>query len=199
MSLFLIYSETPLCIWAENMCIGFFASGLLMTCSSIIGYVNEEERLLREYHWKLSELKEYAMELESIPEKGSSIDTYYYAAKELNILLTNYFAMVDTDFFFISRKKIQKVLEIQTKLQPLKRATASALIKMCKYRCEKMTDTGDRYYSVSELRKDIQGFTKMVDNYDDSGKMLAIWLESKEQEYGEIVFKYNLRQKKDDL
>ena len=72
-SLLFICDKRPICIWIENICIGVFASGILMTFSSVVGYIKEEKHLLREYHWKLSELKECAVELVTIPVKESTI------------------------------------------------------------------------------------------------------------------------------
>ena len=40
-------------LWFENVCIGIFASGLLMFFSSIMGYFIEEKKALREYSWKI--------------------------------------------------------------------------------------------------------------------------------------------------
>ena len=192
-SLLLAYEKSPICVWVENICIGVFASGLLLVFSSILGYFREEKHLLREYHWKISALKECAVELVTIPKNEISNNEFYNAIRNLNTLLTDYFAIIDTDFWCYKRKEIQKLLEIHTKLEPLKHMTSNAFLKLCEYRCGKLNDEGDRNYSFESFKKDIQSFIDAVDNFSDSGMKLAIWLETKEREYGEVVFKYNFK------
>ena len=187
-SLLFICDKRPICIWIENICIGVFASGILMTFSSVVGYIKEEKHLLREYHWKLSELKECAVELVTIPVKESTIYDYYCSTRTLNKLLNDYFSVIDTDFWCHKRNKIQKILEIHTKLEQLKHLSSDAMLKMCEYRCGTLNSAGEKNYPFYTFKEDIKSFINAIDNYDDSGMMLPIWLETKEREYGEVVF-----------
>jgi hypothetical protein len=176
--------------WLENASIGLFASGILMLFSSGIGYRKEEEHTFREYHWKLSELKKISAALETLPVGESNIDDYIEATFNLDGILTEYFAVVDIDFMFKHRKKVQKLYEIHNQLKPLKTFSGNALLKMCEYRCRTLNDEGIRYYPFNNFKDDIQDFINSVDNYNESGLKLSIWIEKKEREYGEEIFGY---------
>jgi hypothetical protein len=178
--------------WLENVCVGVFASGLLMIFSSLIGYRKEEMRTFREYHWKLSELKKAAVALETLPADENDIDNYIDATFNLNNILISYFATVDIDFMFYNqRKKVQKLYEIHKQLELIKTLSGNALLKMYEFRCGTLNDEGVRKYSFKEFKHDIQDFINALDNYNESGFMLAIWIEKKEQEYGEVIFGYD--------
>jgi hypothetical protein len=178
--------------WLENVCVGVFASGLLMLFSSFIGYRKEEMHTFREYHWKLSELKKAAVALETLPAHERDIDNYIDATLNLNNILRNYFAIVDIDFALCNRrKKVQKLYEIHQQLEKINTLSGNALLKMYEFRCGKLNDEGARNYSFKQFKHDIQDFINAIDNYNESGLMLAIWLEKKELEYGEVVFGYD--------
>jgi hypothetical protein len=182
--------------WLENVCVGAFASGLLMIFSSLIGYRKEEMRTFREYHWKLSELKKAAVALETLPFYESDINNYIDATFNLNNILMNYFATVDIDFMFYNqRKKVRKLYEIHKQLEKINTLSGNALQKMYEFRCGVLNEEGVRNYSFKTFKHDIQDFINALDNYNESGLMLAVWIEKQEREYGEVIFGYDRERK----
>lgn len=175
--------------WLNNICIGILSSGILTFVTSLIGYCKEERRTLHEYHWKLSELKYAVIELGTITHKElKNGEPYYDGICKINMILKHYFALVDTDFFFYRRKKIQKVFEIQTKLYPLVSETDIARDALRVFLNGKRDENGERIYKFEDLKKDMKGAIEMFDNFDNTGKLFAIWLLDVEREFGEVVF-----------
>ena len=184
----LVGNQNGYCSWCQDICIGVLASGFLLIGTSIIGYQREKKKLFAEYHWKLSELKHYSLELQTIPD--GDVEAYYEKYKQINILLKNYFAMLEIAFFCSKSKKAQKLIEINNKLYPLVGVTNKALVKYREFICGKRRNNGERIYSEKSFLNDIRDVEKVLNNYDNSGMILAIWVEQKEKEYGKTVYNY---------
>lgn len=189
LSLLFTFCDNKIGVWLENVCIGVFASGLLMLFSSGIGYLVEEQKCLREYCWKIKELKDKIINLQTLPENTSTINEYYDAIMAVNSLLRSYFAIIDNDFFFDGREKIQKLYEIQYKLEPFNKMSSDAAICIGQYRTRHVDKNGNRTYPKNKFNEDIQDFMNTLDNFDNSGMPLACWLEEKEKEYSILIWK----------
>ena len=181
-SLVFMGASTPLNVWIENMFIGVFASALLMFFSSIIGYIKEEQRSSKEYLFRLMELKEKVINLETIPLEKTDINEIYTATVEIHNVLINYFYLVDTNFLIPQRKIPRYILNMQMELREFMDETRNALTHICVKRTNKK-------YMYDDFRADIARFIEMVDNFNASGKKMGIWLELKEKEYASLLKK----------
>ena len=179
-------------LWFENVCIGIFASGLLMFFSSIMGYLIEEKKTLCEYSWKIKELKDKVLNFQTLSKENQTLDGYFIALSDINSLLRSYFAIMDNDFLFIRRKKIQKLLEIHTNLQPFNTAASEAILYYGQYRTKNEDENGNQVYSFEQFRMDIKEFVRMVDNYQGTEMSLVMWLQKKEVEYSRLIFGENI-------
>ena len=187
--------SNPFTVWLNTILTGLFSSGILVCISSLVGYFIEEEKTLHQYHWKISELKYAAIELQTFPDSEKNWTANYEKISRINYILKNYFAILDKDFIFHKRKRIQKLLEIDINLYPLVKLTDRAMECLRVYLNEKTDDMGNRCYGHDEFIGDMHDIAKQIDNYNDSGKMLAMWLVDKEREYGDVVF--NLKNEED--
>ncbi len=175
----------------KDIFIGVFSSSILIVLTSVIGYLTEEEKLIREYLWKISELKYCSIELQTIPEYGHSdvelYEMYYDKYKQMNQILTNYFAIVDVDFFFHRRKKTQIILELQYKLRPLVKITNKAVESLRVYINGKCNENGERYYTKELFLRDIGDVAAKINNFEGADKSLTLWIIEKEAEALEII------------
>ena len=187
-SLIMVSNSNKYGIWIENICVGIFASGLLMLFSSGIGYFMEEEKTLREYCWRIKELKDKVLNLQTLSGTARTTDDYFQAVLNINSLLRSYFAVVDIDFFFRKRRKIQKIYEIHSKLEPFNRESSNAALYMGQYRTQNIAENGKRTYPQEKYIEDIRDFCNMIDNFQDTGEPLVIWLHHKEEEYSKLIF-----------
>lgn len=186
-----INCENDYCSSIENVTIGIFASSILMLASSIISYCVQEATSIREFYWRLIELKGLAHELATVPINNKSIYRSYESIKAIDLLLTEYYATLDLDYICYRRKKIQKILEIHFKLEKLKHETEKAKMRYGEY-INAIESIPQKNYSFEEFKEDIRSFTELVDNYEGEG-LLVIWLQNRCEELGELVFSTKIK------
>lgn len=176
--------------WIENISIGIFASALLLVGSSLIGYLVEEHRIYIEYYFKLHSLRSKALVLSTIPSEQNTAEYRCSIVTEINELLIGYFSMVNDNFIFYKcRKKIQKILEIQTYLYEYSNLCRVAETKYREYIAGTRDQNGNRNYSKEKLYDDIKDFLKATDNFKESGLPFVMFLDLKINEYHAFITK----------
>lgn len=176
--------------WIENISIGIFASAVLLVGSSLIGYLVEDHKICIEYYFKLHSLRSKALILSTIPFEKNTAEYRCSVITEINELLIGYFSMVEHDFIFYKRrKKIQKILEIQTYLYEYSNLCKVAETKYREYIADTKDQNGNRHYSKEELHNDIKGFLKVTNNFKDSGMPFVMFLDTKIEEYHAFIMK----------
>lgn len=169
--------------WFENIATGIFSSAILLMISSLIGYCIEEEKVCKEYYWNLIELRSKALVLSTIPKSNNTGKTYYDAVVGINKLLTGYFATFDQTFLLLKREKIRIILDIHHALYLYKNVSLDAELYIRQYMNDIKDENGEKMYSREKLKKDIQGFINMTDNFLNEGNPFVIYLDNKIREY----------------
>ena len=75
-----------------------------MFFSSIMGYFIEEKKALREYSWKIKELKDKVLNFQTLSKENQTLDGYFAALSDINSLLRSYFAVMYNDFLFKAKE-----------------------------------------------------------------------------------------------
>lgn len=176
--------------WIENISIGIFASALLLVGSSLIGYLVEDHKIRIEYYFKLQSLRSKVLILSTIPPEKNTAEYRCNVITEIKELLIGYFSMVEQDFIFYKRRKpILKLLEIQSFLYEYANLCHIAETKLREYIANTKDKNGNRNYSKEQLRNDIKEFIKATDNFNDSGYPFVFFLDTKINEYHNLITK----------
>lgn len=173
-------------VWVNNICFGLLSSGFLTFFSSLVGYLIEEKKTSMEFCWKVKELKDKVLNLQTLYK--TNMDSYIGALMDVNTLLREYFAIWDNDFFFRRRKKIQKMYEIHNLLQLANEKTSDMVLCAAKYRAKCVDEEGSLRYTVKQFKDDIKEDEEILFDYYGTGMPLFSWLQEKEKEYSEILF-----------
>jgi len=188
MSVFFCMPNSEVGILLENISVGIFASSLVLIGSSFVGYFIEEKRFMREYYWKLLELKRRAVVLMSIPFDKATWEEYYNAISSIYDILLGYFALVDAEFiFFRIGEKAKKLCEIHSFLFEYSEIVREAELSLRYYFAEAKDSDDNKKYTKEDLRKDLKPFVEATDDFKGSGCTFAYYLDIKIREYDKMT------------
>ncbi|MBR2407898.1 MAG: hypothetical protein IKB07_02975 [Lachnospiraceae bacterium] len=188
MSVFFCMPNSEVGLLLENISVGIFASSLVLIGSSFVGYFIEEKRFMREYYWKLLDLKRRAVVLMSIPFDKATWEEYYNAISSIYDILLGYFALVDVEFILFRKgEKAKKLSEIHSFLFEYSEIVREAELSLRYYFAEARDVDGNKKYTKEDLRKDLKTFAEATDDFKDSGCTFACYLDMKIREYDKMI------------